>query len=88
MWHKTACPTCTEYRRKYLDVMREHLRAEQDLSRVVFDCSDGPAATEANQRAMSLLQQAEELRVKAEHHRLTEHGQRDAIDELLIPDNN
>jgi hypothetical protein len=88
MRDKNGCPTCAEYHQQLLDVMREHLRAEHELAHAIFMSGDGPAATEANQRALSLLQRARQLRAKAERHRVSEHEQRDVASELMMPDNN
>ena len=57
--------------------MRDHLKAEQELAHAVFVTGDGPAATEANQRALLLLARNEQLKQKAEFHRLADHEQAD-----------
>jgi hypothetical protein len=60
---------CVDFSRELLEIMKDHLAAEQDLYNAAFVLKDTVAAHEANVRAVSLLQRSAELRVRFEHTR-------------------
>ena len=65
---------CVDFSRELLEIMKDHLAAEQELYNAAFVLKDTVAAHEANLRAVSLLQRSAELRVRFETHSLAEHG--------------
>ena len=77
MRNDNNCPICAGYNRIWLEIMRQHLKAEQELAHAMFVAADGPAATEANQRALLLIEKGRQVRMQTDSHWLVDHEQAD-----------
>jgi hypothetical protein len=74
MLREALCPTCARFNEEFVEIMREHLRAERELYESAILAKDSVAAHQINTRILKIMEASKQLRMRFESHRLKEHS--------------